>query len=90
MEVVGNRETHAGNSAAVKIIMASQITGPHLSSRNSSSNHTALRLQQPTPSSSHVSGEEGEVRWWFWNGENGEERGWFCNGEEREEHVAAI
>ena len=47
-------ETHAGRSAAVKMIMASQITGPHLSSSNSLSNHTALRLQQPTPSSSRV------------------------------------
>ena len=28
MEVVRNRETHAGRSAAVKMIMASQITGP--------------------------------------------------------------
>ena len=44
MEVVRNRETHAGRSAAVKMIMASQITGPHLSSSNSLSNHTALRL----------------------------------------------
>ena len=49
MEVVRNRETHTGRSAAVKMIMASQITGPHLSSSNSLSNHTALRLQQPTP-----------------------------------------
>ena len=57
MEVVRNRETHAGHSAAVKMIMASQITGPHLSSSNSLSNHTALRLQQPTPSSSRVSVE---------------------------------
>ena len=48
MEVVRNRETHAGRSAAVEMIMASQITGPHLSSSNSLSNHTALRLQQPT------------------------------------------
>ena len=55
MEVVRNQETHAGRSAAVKMIMASQITGPHLSSSNSLSNHTALRLQQPTPSSSRVS-----------------------------------
>src|SRR3954471_11279995 len=47
-------ETHAGRRAAVIMIMASQITGPHLSSSNSLSNHTALRLQQPTPSSSHV------------------------------------
>ena len=31
MEVVRNRETHAGRSAAVKMIMASQITGAHLS-----------------------------------------------------------
>ena len=54
MEVVRNQETHAGRSAAVKMIMASQITGPHLSSSNSLSNHTALRLQQPTPSSSRV------------------------------------
>ena len=45
MEVVRNRETHVGRSAAVKMIMASQITGPHLSSSNSLSNHTALRLQ---------------------------------------------
>ena len=57
MEVVRNRETLAGRSAAVKMIMASQITGPHLSSSNSLSNHTALRLQQPTPSSSRVSVE---------------------------------
>ena len=57
MEVVRNRETHAGHSAAVKMIMASQITGPHLSSSNSMPNHTALRLQQPTPSSSRVSVE---------------------------------
>ena len=57
MEVVRNRETHAGRSVAVKMIMASQITGPHLSSSNSLSNHTALRLQQPTPSSSRVSVE---------------------------------
>ena len=57
MEVVRNWETHAGRSAAVKIIMASQIMGPHLSSNNSLSNHTALRLQQPTPSSSRVSVE---------------------------------
>ena len=28
MEVVRNRETRAGRSAAVKMIMASQITGP--------------------------------------------------------------
>src|SRR3954465_16010329 len=48
-------ETHAGRSATVKMIMASQIMGPHLSSSNSLSNHTALRLQQPTPSSSRVS-----------------------------------
>ena len=54
-EVDRNRETHAGRSAAVKMIMASQITGPHLSSSNSLSNHTALRVQQPTPSSSRVS-----------------------------------
>ena len=54
MEVVRNRETHAGRSAAVKMIMASQIMGPHLSSSNSLSNHTALRLQQPTPLSSRV------------------------------------
>ena len=45
MEVFRNRETHAGRSAAIKMIMASQITGPHLSSSNSLSNHTALRLQ---------------------------------------------
>ena len=57
MEVVRNRETHASRSAAVKMIMASQITGPHLSSSNSLSNHTALHLQQPTPSSSCVSVE---------------------------------
>ena len=57
MEVVRNRETHAGHSTTVKMIMASQITGPHLSSSNSVSNHTALRLQQPTPSSSRVSVE---------------------------------
>ena len=57
MEVVRNRETHAGCSATVKMIMASQITGPHLSSNNSLSNHTTLRLQQPTPSSSRVSVE---------------------------------
>ena len=30
MEVVRNRETHAGRSAAVKMIMASQIMGAHL------------------------------------------------------------
>ena len=54
MGVVRNQETHAGRSAAVKMIMASQITGPHLSSSNSLSNHTALCLQQPTPSSSRV------------------------------------
>ena len=57
MELVRNRETHAGRSAAVKIIMASQITGPHLSNTNSLSIHTALRLQQPTPLSSRVSVE---------------------------------
>ena len=57
MEVVRNQETHAGRSAGVKMIMASQITGPHLSSSNSLSNHIALRLQQPTPSSSRVSVE---------------------------------
>jgi len=57
MEVVRNQETHVGRSAVVKMIMASQITGPHLSSNNSLSNHTALRLQQPTPSSSCVSVE---------------------------------
>ena len=61
MEVVRNRETHAGRSAAVKMIMASQITGPHLSNSNSLSNHTALHLQQPTPSSSRVSVEP--TRW---------------------------
>ena len=55
MEVVRNRETHAGRSATVKMIMASQITGPHPSSSNLLSNHTALRLQQSTPSSSRVS-----------------------------------
>ena len=55
MEVVRNWETRAGHSAAVKMIMASQIMGPHLSSSNSRSNHTALRLQQPTASSSRVS-----------------------------------
>ena len=54
MEVVRNRETHAGRSAAVKMIIACQITGAHLSSSNSLSNHTALCLQQPTPSSSRV------------------------------------
>ena len=58
MEVVRNQETHAGRSTAVKMIMASQITGAHLSSSNSLSNHTALRLQQPTPSSSRVSVEQ--------------------------------
>ena len=57
MEVVSNRETRVGRSATVKMIMASQIMGPHLSSNNSLSNHTALRLQQPTPSSSRVSVE---------------------------------
>ena len=57
MEVVRNQETHAGRSAAVKMIMASQIMGPHLSNSSSMSNHTALRLQQPTPSSSRVSVE---------------------------------
>ena len=57
MEVVRNQETHVGCSAVVKMIMASQITGPHLSNSNSLSNHTALRLQQPTPSSSRVSVE---------------------------------
>ena len=57
MEVVRNWETHASRSAAAKMIMTSQITGPHLSSSNSLSNHTALRLQQPTPSSSRVSVE---------------------------------
>ena len=57
MEVVRNQETHASRSAVVKMIMASQITGPHLSSSNSLSNHIALRLQQPTPSSSRVSVE---------------------------------
>ena len=57
MEVVRNRETHAGRSAAVKMIMASQIMGPHLSSSNSLSNHTTLHLQQLTPSSSRVSVE---------------------------------
>ena len=55
MEVVRNQETHAGRSAAVKMIMASQIMEPHLSSSNSLSNHTALHLQQPTLSSSRVS-----------------------------------
>ena len=30
MEVVRNRETHAGRSAAIKMIMASQIMGPLL------------------------------------------------------------
>ena len=49
MEVVGNRETHAGHRAAVKMIMASQITGPHLSSSNSLSNHTALRCSSLLP-----------------------------------------
>ena len=57
MEVVRNQETHAGRSTAVNMIMASQITGAHLSSSNSLSNHTTLRLQQPTPSSSRVSVE---------------------------------
>ena len=57
MEVVRNRETHAGRSAIVKMIMASQTMGPHLSSSNSLSNHTALRLQQPTPLSSRISVE---------------------------------
>ena len=57
MEVVRNRETHAGRSAAVKMIMASQITGPHLSSSNAPSNRTARPFQQPTPSSSRVSVE---------------------------------
>ena len=57
MGVVRNRETHAGRSAAVKMITVCQITGPHLSSSNSMSNHTALCLQQPTPSSSRVSVE---------------------------------
>ena len=57
MEVVRNQETHAGRSAALKMTMASQITGPHLSSSNALSNHTTLCLQQPTPSSSHVSVE---------------------------------
>ena len=57
MEVVRNRETHAGRSAAVKMIMASQITGPHLSRYNSLSNHTAIRFQQPTPSSARISVE---------------------------------
>ena len=57
MEVARNRETHAGHSAAVKMIMASQITGPHLPSSNSLSNHTTLHLQHPTPSSSRVSVE---------------------------------
>jgi len=61
MEVVRNRETHTGRSVAVKMIMVSQITGPHLSSSNSLSNHTALHLQQPTPSSSRVSVEP--TRW---------------------------
>ena len=57
MEVVRNRETHVGRSAADKMIMASKITGPHLSNSNSLSNHTTLRLHQPTPSSSRVSVE---------------------------------
>ena len=57
MEVVRNQETHAGGSAAVKMIMASQITGPHLSSNNPLSNHTTVCLQQPTPSSSRISVE---------------------------------
>ena len=57
MEVVRNRETHVGRSAVVKMIMASQITGPHLSSSNSVSNHTTLHLQQPTALSSRVSVE---------------------------------
>ena len=57
MEVVRNQETHVGRSAAVKMIMASQIMGPHLSSSNSLSNHIDLHLQQPTPSSSRISVE---------------------------------
>ena len=57
MEVVRNLETHASRRAIVKMIMVSQIIGPHLSSGNSLSNHIALRLQQPTPSSSRVSVE---------------------------------
>ena len=57
MEVVRNRETQAGRSTAVKMIMASQIMGPHLSSSNSLSNHTSLHLQHPTPLSSRVSVE---------------------------------
>ena len=61
MEVFKNRETQAGRSDTVKMIMASQITRPHLSSSNSLSNHTALRLQQPTPLSSRVSVEP--TRW---------------------------
>ena len=40
---------HPGRSATIRMIMASQITGPHLFSSNSLSNHTALHLQQPTP-----------------------------------------
>jgi len=56
MEVVRNRpETQVGRSSTVKMIMACQIMGPHLSSSNSLSNHTTLRLQQPTPLSSRVS-----------------------------------
>ena len=55
MEVVRNQETHAGRSTAVKMKMASQITGTHLFSSNSLSNHIALCLQQPSPSSSRVS-----------------------------------
>lgn len=57
IQAVRNQETRAGRSAAVKMIMASQITGPHLSSKNSMSNHTALHLQQPTLSSSRISVE---------------------------------
>ena len=57
MEVVRNQETHAGRSTAVKMIMASQIMGPHLSNSNSLSNHTALHLQQPSSSSSRISVE---------------------------------
>ena len=58
MEVVRNRETHAWNRERAlgrALGMASQITGPHLSSSNSLSIHIALRLQQLTPSSSRVS-----------------------------------
>ena len=42
MEVVRNRETHVGRSAAVKMIMASQIMGLHLSSSNSLSSRVSI------------------------------------------------